>query len=158
MAALGEVAPAGEHRPTAVDTRKIGEVAQFRNRVINSVANRYQSRRDQTDAAFRARKEILLHFRVGATGLLGHVDVAHRRHDETVFNRQGIHANGRKQAVVGVEVARHVGRAARAVEVIRGADPVAVVVDELLHECVFFQHGCSSLSSMKLYVGRPRYR
>ncbi|MPM45107.1 hypothetical protein SDC9_91792 [bioreactor metagenome] len=103
------------------------------------MADRDKAGRNQTDAALCARKEVLLHLGVGASRLFAHVDIAHRRHDKAILESDGIHADRGEHVVVRIQLARKTRRAARAVIVIRGADPVAVAIDQLLNKGVLFQ-------------------
>ena len=154
--ALRQVAPAAHDGAAAVDAREVGELVQLGHGRVDPVAHGHQARGDQAAAALRAREEVLQHHVVGTTRLLAHVDVAHRRHDHAVLDRQPVDLDWREEPVIGVELLRHArGTAAGArgsrvglvggVSVGRGVDagrvravrgPVVKRVDELLYQSV----------------------
>ena len=118
----------------------VGIVALFGDGRVHTVADGDQARRDQADATLCARKEILQHLVVGTAGFLGHLAVAHRRHDKAVFHLQPVDLDGGEELVVGIKLLRHTRRAAGAIAGI-GLEPVTVAVDQLLYQCVSFHVG-----------------
>ena len=142
--ALSKIAPAHVVGARAVDAGEVGEVALLGDGRVDVMADGDEARGQKTDAALGAGEEVLEHLVVGTAGLLGHLAVAHRRHDKAVFHLELIDLNGGEELVVGIQLLRHARGAAGAVAGI-GLEPVAVAVDQLLYQCVSFHMGSSSL-------------
>ncbi len=94
VAAFRDIPPPREYRPRAVDSGKVGEIAQLGNRRVHSVAYRDEPRGDEADAALRPRREVFDHLCAGSARFLGHVDVAHWRHDQPVLEREPVDPDG----------------------------------------------------------------
>jgi len=137
--ALGQIAPAHEVRARAVDAREVGVVALLGDGGVDAVADGNEAGRQKTDAALGAGEEILQHLVVRTAGFLGHLAVAHRRHDNAVFHGEAVDADGREQLVIGIERLRHAARAAGAVFAALLLEPVAIVIDQILNQFIFFQ-------------------
>ena len=130
--ALRQIAPAHEVSTGAVDTGEVGIVALFGNGGVDVVADGDQAGGQQADAALSAGKEVLQHLVVGTAALLGHLTVAHGRHDEAVLHRQLINLNGGKQGGIRIILLGHPRRTALAILTV-GTNPVSVAVDQLLN-------------------------
>lgn len=57
-------------------------------------------------------KKVLQHHVAGATSFLAHVDIAHRRHDDAVFDGELVNFDGREELVKRIELLCHAGRSA----------------------------------------------
>ena len=112
MDTLGKVAPACHNGSASIDAREIGELVQLGDRGIDAVAYRYESCCDEAAAAFGAGEKVLQHHVAGATSFLAHVDIAHRRHDDAVFDGELVNFDGREELVKRIELLCHAGQSA----------------------------------------------
>ena len=129
---LGQIAPAHEVGAGAVDTGEVGIVALFGNGGVDVVADGDQAGGQQADAALGTGEEVLQHLVIGTAALLGHLTVAHGRHDEAVLHRQLIDLNGGKQGGIRIILLGHPRRTALTILTV-GTNPVSVAVDQLLN-------------------------
>jgi hypothetical protein len=110
MNALGKVAPACHNGSASIDAREIGELVQLGDRGIDAVAYRHESCCDETAAAFGAGEKVLQHHVTGAASFLAHVDIAHRCHDNAVFDGELVNFDGREELIKRIELLCHAGQ------------------------------------------------
>ena len=130
-----QIPPARENGAAAVDPRKISELIQFDDGVVDTEADRDQPGGDQAHPALGPLDKIADHLGIGPAGFLTHGDIAHGGHHQPVFHGHVIDPDGGEQGIIRVQPFGHPAAFQPGVVM----EPVAVAIHQALDAFVRFQ-------------------
>ena len=102
-----KISPSGKNRSGPVDTREIAEVAQFYKRLVDAERNRNKAGSKKARPASCSFFKIFEHFGVRSAGFVAHGNVSHRRHNQAVFQSEGVHSDRAEHRVVRIKILGH---------------------------------------------------